>query len=333
MPLKAAGAGLHRAPVAGPCAGRFAEGLELCSTTPTICTPAPPATSSRMRCWSVPRGTRLVIASRTELDLPHGTLAENGSLLHLRGELDLAMSAAECAALVAGTGLDLSAQDVEALARRTDGWPAGVSLLTTAMAERGGPACPWATWGDGAERRAIPGGDSGLPIRERAQIPGLSFGARPVRAWPICHANAEAPPLGANDPPTRSRQRPDHGGGSARRAVPPESASPRNAQQDVRADDPDAVTRLHLRASEWYEHHGDLEAAIHHACEAGAIDRAGTLVGHALPDYVFSRRRRIGDLVRRSAGSASPGAPPLRAAGGFARCRRMEAATSGSRWR
>jgi LuxR family transcriptional regulator, maltose regulon positive regulatory protein len=246
---------------------------------------------------SVPRGARLVIASRTELDLPHGTLAENGSLLHLRGA-DLAMSAAECAALVAGAGLDLSAQDVEALARRTDGWPAGVSLLTTAMAERGGPACLGDVGGWEASvaaylREAVLGSHSESVCRflvESSVIETLS--------GPICDATMER-----NDSARIIRR-------LARGNVPMTAINQRGEQyrlnpllremltQDLRADDPDAVTRLHLRASEWYEHHGDLEAAIHHACEAGAIDRAGTLVGHALPDYVFSRRGRIADLVR-----------------------------------
>jgi len=245
----------------------------------------------------IPRGSRLVIASRTELDVRLGTLIAGRSLLHLRGA-DLAMSAAECAALVADAGLDLSADDVEALARRTDGWPAGVSLLATATAQQGGTARigdigGWepsvAAYLSEAVLDSQPD-DLRRFLIESSVIERLS--------GPVCDAA-----LQRNDSGRLLRR-------LARGGVPMTALDQRSEEyrlnpllrdmlaQELRTDHPDALTALHLRTSEWCEQHGDIEAAIHHAREAGAIERAGELVGEALPDYLLRRPRGIGELLR-----------------------------------
>jgi len=245
---------------------------------------------------NVPLGSRLVIASRTALDLHHASLEAGRSLVHLRAT-DLAMPAAECAALIAGCGMDMQARDVEAVARRADGWPAGVSLLAAAMAERG----------EGASLDDVGGWEPSIaaylaeevldPQPEDARRFLLESSVIERLSGPVCDAVLERSDSG------RTLRR------LARGNVPMTTVDGRGPHyrlnpllremlsQELRADDPGAATRLHLRASEWFEEHGDPEQAIHHAREAGAVERADELVGRALPDYVLSRGRRIAELV------------------------------------
>ena len=246
---------------------------------------------------NVPRGSLLVIGSQTEIDLRQGTLAAGRSLLHLRAP-DLAMSAAECAALVAGRGVEISAQDVEALARRTAGWPAGVSLLTTAMAAQGettglddvgGWEPSVAAYLREAVLESLPE-DRRSFLRESSVIEELS--------GPICDAA-----LGRSDSGRILRR-------LAAGNVPMTVIDQRGPQyrlnpllremlaQELNAEDPAVAARLHLRASEWCEEHGDMEHALHHAHRAGAMGRAARLVAQALPGYVLSCRHPVADLVR-----------------------------------
>jgi LuxR family maltose regulon positive regulatory protein len=246
---------------------------------------------------NVPRGSLLVVGSRAELHLQHATLVAGRSLLHLRAA-DLAMSAAECAVLVAGRGLEISAGEAEALARRTDGWPAGISLLTTAVAERGGTARfddvgGWepsvAAYLEEVVLDALPD-DARTFLLQSSVIEELN--------GPLCDAV-----LGRHDSGRLLRR-------LARGNVPLRAVDQRAERyrlnplvhemllHELTGDDPEAAGRLHLRASEWWEEHGETERAIHHAREAGAIGRAGELVACALPDYVLSRGHPVADLVR-----------------------------------
>jgi LuxR family maltose regulon positive regulatory protein len=79
----------------------------------------------------LPPGSRLVVASRSEPALPIGRLRAQGDLVEVRAR-DLAMTRSEAARLLRGAGLTLEPDDVVALVRHTEGWPAGLSLAATA---------------------------------------------------------------------------------------------------------------------------------------------------------------------------------------------------------
>ena len=246
---------------------------------------------------NVPRGSLLVIGSRTELDLRHGALVAGRSLLHLRAA-DLAMSAAECAALVASCGMDMSGRDVETLVRRTDGWPAGVSLLMTAVAERGETARldDVGGWEPSVAAYLEDVVLDSLPEDVRRFL--LQSSVIEELSGSLCDAV-----LGRSDSRRFLRR-------LSRGNVPMRAVDQRNPRyrlnpllhekllQELSADDPETAAQLHLRASEWCEEHGQIERAIHHAREAGAVGRAGELVALALPDHVLSRDHQIADLVR-----------------------------------
>ena len=61
------------------------------------------------------------------------------------------------------------------------------------------------------------------------------------------------------------------------------------------AEQPDQVSALHRRASEWYEHHGSAADAIHHALAAEDFERAANLAELAKP--AMSRNRQMATLL------------------------------------
>jgi LuxR family transcriptional regulator, maltose regulon positive regulatory protein len=81
---------------------------------------------------SFPAGSRCAIASRDTGSLPAARLRARGAIVEIGAE-DLAMSDREAMALLDGAGVDADADDVGALVRRTEGWPAGLYLAALAM--------------------------------------------------------------------------------------------------------------------------------------------------------------------------------------------------------
>ena len=80
-----------------------------------------------------PPGFHLVLASRTEPNLPVASLRAHGELLELRAA-DLRFTSEEaCAFLNGRLGLDLTAEDVDSLLLRTEGWPAGLYLAALSL--------------------------------------------------------------------------------------------------------------------------------------------------------------------------------------------------------
>ena len=99
----------------------------------------------------LPENLCLVIATRSDPPLQLPRLRARGQLLELR-QVDLRLTADEAAAFLGKVmGLDLSAEDIAALERRTEGWVAGLQMAALAM--RGM-----------AEQRAqpVPGAQAGL---------------------------------------------------------------------------------------------------------------------------------------------------------------------------
>ena len=77
---------------------------------------------------------QLVLATRTEPNLPVATLRAHGELLELRAD-DLRFTSEEADAFLNGRlGLDLPPEDVDALVGKTEGWPAGLYLAALSLA-------------------------------------------------------------------------------------------------------------------------------------------------------------------------------------------------------
>ena len=86
----------------------------------------------------IPEHVHVVVATRGNPPLPLGRLRAAGELQELRTD-DLAFDADEVTRVLTGVpGVDLGADQVDRLARRTEGWPAGVALAAASLAGRDG---------------------------------------------------------------------------------------------------------------------------------------------------------------------------------------------------
>jgi LuxR family transcriptional regulator, maltose regulon positive regulatory protein len=86
----------------------------------------------------MPPHLRLVIGTRSDPPLPLTRLRARGHLSEVRGE-DLRFVKREAAAFVREMGLELHANDLQNLEQRTEGWIAGIQLLTLALRGRANP--------------------------------------------------------------------------------------------------------------------------------------------------------------------------------------------------
>ena len=83
-----------------------------------------------------PRALRLVLAGRADPPLPIARLRLSGELREIRAR-DLAFSADEAAALLAGADLVLAPGQVRTLVDQTAGWAAGLRLAALSLREAG----------------------------------------------------------------------------------------------------------------------------------------------------------------------------------------------------
>ena len=99
----------------------------------------------------VPGGSRLVLAGRGEPPLRVARLRAQGRVLEV-GPGDLRLGRGEAAAVLRAAGVVLGEEEAAVLHRRTEGWPAGLSLAALSLRE-GGPAGSAAASFGGADRR------------------------------------------------------------------------------------------------------------------------------------------------------------------------------------
>lgn len=88
---------------------------------------------------AIPEDSVLALACRQEPGLPLGRLRAGRRLSELHAS-DLAMTTGEAADLVELAGMRLSDDDVGLLARRTEGWPAGLYLAARSIGDAADPA-------------------------------------------------------------------------------------------------------------------------------------------------------------------------------------------------
>ncbi len=84
---------------------------------------------------SMPSGSQLAIASRTEPPLPLGRMRADRLIKEL-GPEDLAMNLDEATRALAEAGLELRRDSVERLVDRTEGWPVGLYLAALSLSRK-----------------------------------------------------------------------------------------------------------------------------------------------------------------------------------------------------
>ncbi len=221
-------------------------------------------------------GLHLVVSSRVQPLLPLHRYRLNGELTEIRAE-DLAFSAAESSLLMAQLGVRLSAEALECLTERTEGWAAGIRLAAISL--NGHPDPEQFVKELGAEDSAVTGYlveevlnaqpasvrdfllRTSILKRVNADIATeLSDGSRAADVLAtLAEANAFVLPLG-------------HGWYRYH------SLFAEILRLKLRRESPRRLPDLHRRAAAWYRGNGFLTEAVRHAGAAGDWPLAGRMV-------------------------------------------------------
>jgi LuxR family maltose regulon positive regulatory protein len=242
----------------------------------------------------LPPQVHLVVSSRSDPALPLARLRARGELVEVRAA-DLRFTGGEAATYLNElNALALSSDDVAVLERRTEGWAAALQLAALSLSGRD----------DRSQFIRGFAGDDRFVVDYLADevLDRLPDGVRRFLldtsvldrlTGPVCDAVT--------------------GGSGGRAAL--ESLERQNLfvipldghrewyryhhlfADVLRAhlDDerPDDVRGLHLRAGDWYDRAGDVEAAVRHALAAGDVDLAAARAELAVPALLRERREAV----------------------------------------
>lgn len=223
-------------------------------------------------------GLQLALASRSDAALSVGRLRAHGISVELRKE-DLAMTRSEASMLLHLAGLELAPEQALTLARRNEGWPAGLHLAALSLREQNG---------DRPDVEQFAGDDrfvaeyvreellAGLP---RAQIEFLTRTSILERlSAPLCDAvlgrrdSADLlPRLARSNVLLAPLDRRD-------RSYRYHELFAKVLQAELRRLEPGRDLELHRRAAAWCAERGETDLAIGHAIEGRDLDRAGRLL-------------------------------------------------------
>jgi LuxR family transcriptional regulator, maltose regulon positive regulatory protein len=241
-------------------------------------------------------GMRLVVSSRIDPPLRLHRYRLAGQLAEIRAS-DLAFSIAEAGVVLAQHGITLSADSLECLTRRTEGWAAGIRLAALSMGTHPDPEQFVKELA--AEDSAVTGylveevlnaqpsevRDVLLSMSILEQVSAeaateLAGNEQAGRIWPdLARANAFVQPIG---------------GGQYRY----HTLFAEVLRLKLRREYPDRVACLHRRAARWYERNGPLADAVRHAAHADDWPLAARIVIDGLA---------IGEIIEPRAGQALAG--------------------------
>jgi LuxR family transcriptional regulator, maltose regulon positive regulatory protein len=257
-------------------------------------------------------GLRLVLAARSDPLLPLHRYRLAGQLHELRAA-DLAMTPAEIRQVLAVHGVALAPRDLDLLAVRTEGWPAGVQLSAMRMKGSDRPA-------DFVAELALDPGSIGeylvnevlrqLPEPQRRLLTETSF--LDEVTGPL--ADAVTGMTGCGE------MLADLAGANSF-VIPLDAAQTRFRYHQLFAEIlryllqqrmHQAVRGLHRRAAAWFESSGDPGNAIYWAVRAGDRSRVATLLARGGFAHAFVHRQDLSGLGLRD---LLPLRPPEAAAG------------------
>jgi LuxR family maltose regulon positive regulatory protein len=236
-------------------------------------------------CQGMPPGSQLALAGRTEPPLGLGRLRAGRRLTEL-GTKDLAMTKGEAAALLANVGVVLSPRQLDAIAQRTEGWPAALYLAGLALGESADPDRAVAHF-TGDDRIVVD------YLREEFLLPASRNHATFLRqaatlerlGGPLCDfaLDRQDSDLVLHEL-SRSNMLlvPLDRKGKWYRLHP---LLQEILRSEGRRTEADAAPRIHRRAAEWWAAADEADQAIHHAIEAGDQEFAGELLFAAVPEY------------------------------------------------
>jgi LuxR family maltose regulon positive regulatory protein len=244
----------------------------------------------------LPVGSQLVLAGRGEEPVPLARLRANGMLFELHAA-DLAFDLHGTQALLRAMGITLHRDELELIAERTEGWPAGLYLAALALRSQGSLA---------AAIDAFSGDDAIVADYFRNEV--LARQTPAVARFMTRSSILERLSGPLCDAVVKTR-------GSTARLRELEQSNlfliPLDRQQvwyryhtlfaeklraRLQATEPELEPELHRRASRWYAEHAEPDQAIRHARAAGDVELAGDLVWANV--CVYKNRGRQADLER-----------------------------------
>ena len=248
----------------------------------------------------LPPGFQVVMASRTNLDLPLGRLRARRRLLEI-GQQDLAFDAEETESLAERTGLRLSRDQARVLAERTEGWAAAIYLAVLAQERRGYRAV-----GTGE----VSGRDGYIAEYLRSELEPVLDDSDVTLLTRTSILDVVEPQLaeavsGLADATERLRKL------AGANLLVGETAGAETSyhyhhllrdhlEVELERREPGARPELHRRAAAWYSDAGRPELAIEHALASGDADAAAFLVEAAtLRTFLLGH----GDLLSRWLGA------------------------------
>jgi LuxR family maltose regulon positive regulatory protein len=240
---------------------------------------------------------RFVVISRSEPDLPLHRLRALGEVSEIRTH-DLAFTADEAAALLAGQGVQLSPADISLLLLRVEGWPTGVQLAAGFLA--------------GPERRSVAdfAGDVRF-VEDYLSKEVLARQPPDLRRFLLYTSICENVCGDLGDAITRETtgQRTLEALEQVNQFVVRLGPRPfwfryhhlmRDAlQHRLLLETPEELPRLHRRAADWYARHSFLLEALGHAIDAKDWAYVGRLVVEAAPIVLSPDRLRLVKVLER----------------------------------
>ena len=245
----------------------------------------------------LPPQMHLVIATREDPHLPLARLRARGQLTELRAA-DLRFTPAEAAEFLNQVmGLNLSAEDIAALETRTEGWIAGLQLAALSMQGHQDTTSFIKSF-TGSHHFVLD-----YLVEEVLHQQSESIQTFLLRTsildrlcGPLCDAVLGSPSASGQE----TLEYLEHANlfivplDNERRWYRYHHLFADVLRMHLMAEQPDQVSALHRRASEWYEHNGSTDNAIRHALAAEDFERAATLIELAEPEM---RRSRQGATV------------------------------------
>ena len=238
-----------------------------------------------------PPGFQLVLATRMEPALPVAALRAHDELLELRAD-DLRFTCEDADAFLNGRlGLGLTADDVEALVRKTEGWPAGLYLAALSLQHATDRHALVRRFG-GSNRHVIDFLEAEVLQAHDPPMQELMLRTSVLErlSGPLCDAvlgqEGSAAMLDALSRTNLFLVRLDEEGGWYRF----HHLFAQLLRVELERREPGLAATLHRRASCWHRDHGTAGEAIQHAIAARAYAEAAELIEGAWISYANTCR-------------------------------------------
>ena len=235
---------------------------------------------------SMPSGSQIALASRSEPKLPIGSLRADRRIFELRAA-DMAMTRSEAGALLAAAGIRVAGDGLDTLMGRTEGWPAGLYLAALSMRAQRNVEGALSRFAGDDQVVADYLRDELLAQLEPDQLTFLiRTSVLGTLSGSLCDAvlrkGGSARTLGELARSNVLLVSLDRGGTEYRH----HPLFGEMLRAELRRLDPAREPQLHARASAWYEQHGDIDAAIRHALAAEDPEQSGELLWRHAGSYI-----------------------------------------------